>query len=115
MGADYYIAKVLYVYLNDGTILRTEIEKYGQYYLFHYDEDEIDYNYKTYQVKLDEYIENCYQSIMEDIIIYNNNSFTTVSCEKKYKQFVEDKLNERNKIWSEISKIIKVEERYPRE
>jgi RNase P/RNase MRP subunit p30 len=51
---------------------------------------------------------------MKPIIIYDNNNFNTLSFERKYKSLVEDKINERNKKWSDIKKIIKVERRYER-
>ena len=94
MGADYYIVKVLYVYLNNNSLLLREVlEKHaGYFYGFDYESDESDY-----EEKWNEYIKDELKPHMKDIIIYENNSFKNEQCEKKYKQFVEDELNEQNK------------------
>ena len=49
---------------------------------------------------------------MKPVSIYNNCKFKSLSFETKYKHFVENELNRYNKVWSEITKIIKVEERH---
>lgn len=49
---------------------------------------------------------------MEPIVIYSNNKFHKLSFEKRYKKLVEDKLKLSNKSLNNVSKIIKIENRY---
>ena len=43
-----------------------------------------------------------------------NNSFNKVNSETKYKLLIENEINKANKKWCEITKIIKVEDRFER-
>jgi len=52
---------------------------------------------------------------MNPIIIYTNNSFNKVIFEKKYKTLIENEINKYGKKWCEITKIIKVEDRFKRD
>ena len=49
-----------------------------------------------------------------DAIIYINNSFNKVNSETKYKILIENEINKSGKKWCEITKIIKVEDRFER-
>ena len=51
---------------------------------------------------------------MKPIIIYNNNNFNNSIFEDKYKNLVKNEINKYGKEWNDVSKIIKVEERYER-
>ena len=109
MVCDYYIVIKIYIYFNDNeyNYLTVELERHKGYYFYDgHDEDE--------QEKMDEYIKSILRPTMKPIIIYDNNNFNTLSFERKYKSLVEDKINERNKKWCDIKKIIKVERRYER-
>jgi hypothetical protein len=86
-----------------------ELEKERGYYNFQYDEDSDDYD-----DKINEYIKYCLTSEMKPIIIYCNNSFNKVNSETKYKILIENEINNYGKKWCEITKIIKVKQRFKR-
>ena len=104
MGCDYYITKVLRIYFGDD-YLSFVIERERGYYFSIYDEDE------DYETEKEEYIKQCLTPKMEPIIIYDNKFNTTY--ETKY-NIVEDLLKDCCKIFSDVTKIIKVEVRYER-
>lgn len=110
MGCDFYISKVLYIYYNDNNYLNIEIDLDRGYYNFNYDEDEEDY-----EKKVNGYIIDRLTPKMKPIIIYNNNKFNNASLEIKYKSIIEKEINKYDKKWSDIIKIVKVEERYERD
>ncbi len=107
MGCDYYIVKNLNIYYNDNDYLVVELNREKGYYNFEYDDDEDDY-----EDKVNEYIKFCLTPEMKPIIIYVNNCFNKVNFEIKYKTLIENEINKYGKKWCEITKIIKVEERY---
>jgi len=109
MGCDYYIVKLLNIYYNDTDYLVIELERERCYYNFQYDEDSDDYD-----DKINEYIKYCLTPQMTPIIIYSNNSFNKVNSEIKYKILIENEINDNGKKWCEITKIIKVEDRFER-
>ena len=109
MGCDYYIVKVLNIYYNDNDYLRVELERERGYFNYYYDEDEEDY-----EDKVNKYIKDILTSQMKPIIIYSNNSFNKLSSETKYKIIIQNEINEYDKKWCEITKILKVEERFER-
>ena len=110
MGCDYYIVKLLHIYYNDDDqVVTIELERQRGYYHYDYDEDEDDY-----ESKVDEYIKYVLTPEMNPINIYTNCEFNKPLFETKYKTLVENKLSTNGKKWSEITKIIKVEERYER-
>jgi len=109
MGCDYYIVKSLNIYYNDTDYLVIELQRERGYYYFDYDEDEDDY-----EDKVKEYITKCITPQMKPIIIYMNEHFNKESFELKYKNIIENEINNAGKKWCEITKIIKVEERYER-
>jgi len=51
---------------------------------------------------------------MKPIVIYSNNTFNKLSSENKYKKIIEEEIKLFNKTWNDVSKIIKVENRYER-
>jgi hypothetical protein len=109
MGCDYYILKVLHIYYNENDYLELELERQRGYYHYDYDEDEDDYN-----TKVDEYIKYVLTPEMKPINIYTNNNFNKPLFETKYKTLLENELSTYGKNWCEITKIIKVEERFER-
>lgn len=104
MGCDYYILKMLHVYYNHTEYLTLELNKERKYYDYSYDEDEEEEKVKEYKVKI-------LIPEMKPISIYKNYSFNTAFLETKYKMFVENNIHTKNIPWSNITKIIKVEER----
>ena len=108
MGCDYYIVIKLYIYFNNNeyNYLTIELERYKGYYSYNeYDEDE---------EKLDEYIKSVLRPTIKPIVVYDNNNFKKLSFQTIYKYLIEEKINEHNKKWSDVKKIIKVERRYER-
>ena len=65
-------------------------------------------------MKINDYIKDCLIPKMKPIIIYSNNSFNKVNSETKYKILIENEINNYGKKWCEITKIIKVEDRFER-
>ena len=111
MGCDYYITKVLYIYLADDVdSCRINLETDRCYYSWHYDEDEEDY-----EEKVREYKERVLTPVMKPIVIYEDHRFKTATLETKYKKLIEDELSEMGKKWDKIVQIVKEEERYERE
>lgn len=108
MGCDYYIRKILRIYFDDEH-LNFILDSERGYYINLYDEDEEDY-----EIKVAEYIKQCLTVKTEPIIIYNNNKFNKLASETKYKSMVEHFINDCGKTFSDITKIIKVEERFER-
>ena len=51
---------------------------------------------------------------MKPIIIYNNNNFNQLSFDIKYRNIIENEINKYNKKWYEVTKVVKIEERYER-
>lgn len=110
MGCDYYIAKVLYIYYKNNDYLPIELYRDGGDYLFDFDIDDIDY-----EKKISEYKDNILTSRFDPIIIYDNYNFRNNTFENKYKLLIEKHITKYNIKWSDIRKIIKVEERYERD
>ena len=110
MGCDYYIYKVLHIYFNENDYLELIVDREKGYFGdMQYDEDNDDYD-----EKLEEYIKEELKPQFDPIIIYNNNSFNKTSTELKYKNLIQEKINEYCKNWYEIKKIIKLEKRIMR-
>ena len=109
MGCDYYIQKVLRIYFEDDDYLCFVIGTERGYYMNIYDEDE-----EEYETKLNEYLKECLTPKMEPIILYNNGAFNKSTYETKYKSIVENFMKDCGKVFSDITKIIKVEDRYER-
>jgi hypothetical protein len=110
MGCDYYIDKSLYIfYSNDKELTYINLEKSRGYYtdyIFLDIEDAPDYDYETYKKETLE--------PSKPITIYNNNTFSKLTFEKKYKELIDYELKICNKTWDNVNKIIKKEERYER-
>ena len=101
------------VNLFDGVVnfLTFEIDNQKGYYYISYDEDDDDY-----EIKVNEYIKKCLTPSIEPIIIYDNNKFIKPTYETKYKYIVEQFMEHygNGKKFNNITKIIKVEDRYER-
>jgi hypothetical protein len=110
MGCDYYILKLLHIYYNDTAYLEVELNRERGYY----DEYQFDEDADDFEEKLNHHIEEMLKPKVGPIVIYNNNNFNKASCESKYKTLVENEINKYDKKWSEITKIIKIEERHER-
>lgn len=110
MGCDYYIIKLLHIYYTDTDYIKVELERDRQYYDFSYDQDELDFDEKE-----KEYKKNILIPQMKPISIYANGRFNKSSSEMKYTTVIENALHTTQSIsWSNVSKIIKVEERFSR-
>ena len=110
MGCDYYILKILHIYYNDNDYLEVEIDRERGYY----DDLQFDEDADDYDEKIHEYMKEVLIPKFGPVTIYNNNAFNKSSCESKYKTLVEIEISKFGKEWSEITKIIKVEERRER-
>ena len=108
MGCDFYIIKLLRVYTSDSAYVEIELDRERGYYDdFQFDEDADDYD-----EKLSEHIRELLTPKVEPITIYSNNSWNKSSCEVKYKERIVDEITKHNKQWSDVVKVIKVEERH---
>ena len=107
MGCDYYIQKMLRIYFEDD-YLNCLLDRERGYYFNIYDEDEEDY-----ETKVNEYRRKCLTPKMESILIYNN-QFNNSTYETKYKSIVENFMKDCGRLFSDITKIIKLEVRYER-
>jgi hypothetical protein len=94
---------------NDDEYLTLEIDNQRGYYHIIYDEDD------DYEIKVNEYIKECLTPSIQPIIIYDN-KFIKPNYETKYKYIVEQFMEHygNGKKFNNITKIIKVEERYER-
>jgi hypothetical protein len=112
MGCDYYIDKDLHIYdYNDIIISYINVGHERGYYWFSsvLDEDE-----DGYDTELAQYIEHTLEPTMKPILIYSNNTFNKLSFENKYKKMIEEQIKIFNKTLNDVSKIIKIENRYER-
>ena len=110
MGSDYYIVNFLHIYYNnydycDNKYLEIELVNERRYYN-NYDENEKDCKKNTNEYK------NNFR--MKPIIIYNNNIFNELSFDIKYRNIIENEINKYDKHWYEVTKVVKIEERYER-
>lgn len=110
MGCDYYIFKLLHVFFNETDYLEIQLDiERGYFDDLQFDEDADDYDEKVV-----EHIKEVLTPKVAPIMIYENGSFNKSSCESKYRLMVETEIFEHDKVWSDIIKIIKVEERRER-
>jgi hypothetical protein len=112
MGCDYYIEKELQIYYHNETIFSYIILQRDQgYYWFSsaLDEDE-----DGYEREFAEYMKQELEPRMKPILIYENNTFQKSSFERKYTQMIEHDLHLSKKTWTDINKILKIENRYER-
>jgi hypothetical protein len=110
MGCDYYIVKSLYIYYDNDKCWICSLSTERGYYYFNYDEDADDYEYKRIK-----YIDTCLTPQMKPIVIYENDSFNKEIFETKYKTLIENEMNKCDIKWSDVNKIMKMEDRYERE
>ena len=87
MDNDYYIVKVLHIYYNETV------------YIVH---------------ELDESLDIINENIdsLTPLILYENGTFNKLSIEKKYKSSIEQEIKRYNIKWSQIYRIIVVDEKY---
>jgi hypothetical protein len=112
MGCDYYILKVLKIYFSKNDVLEIELARIREYYSdFDAGWDE-DVDSENYEVTSKEYDIYTLTPKMKPIIIYSDSSFGKLSFETKYKNIIENEIVKNGKKWSDITKVIKVEERY---
>lgn len=112
MGCDYYIIKLLRIYYNDSgnDYLEIEIDRERAYF----DDYQFDEDADDYEDKLNDHIKEVLTPKVAPIVIYGNNSFNKLSCELKYKTRLENEINKDDKNWTDVKKIVKVEERHER-
>lgn len=110
MGCDYYILKLLRIYYSDTDYLEIELGRERGYY----DDLQFDEDADDYEEKVNAYIKEVLMNKEAPISIYINNRFNKSSCESKYKSLIENELNDHGKKWTDIIKVIKVEERRER-
>jgi hypothetical protein len=92
MSCDFYVYKKLRIYYNDEP--------------FHSD---IEISYECCK-----YTDNNQEKrilLMKPIIMYINNSYTSVSLENKYSKIIEEKINNDMRTFNNVTKIIKYEQR----
>lgn len=107
MGFDYYIVKYLHIYYESDKYFDIEVSRNKGYYNYDFDEDDDDY-----EQKVKNYINKCLQPNIIQITIYENEVFMKPLFETKYKNVLDNKIKYHNKSWSDIIKIVKVEDRY---
>ena len=107
MGCDYYIIKTLHIYYTETDFIELEVNKQARYY----DELDLDEDDDNYENELNKYYQWILTPRTVPIIIYSNNVFNKSLCETKYKTLVQQEIDKKSKDWSEILKIIKVENR----
>jgi hypothetical protein len=107
MGCDFYIYKKLYIYYkNKEKMMITLSSNQGWFYDCNLDSDEVNYEKKLKKSENEQL-----KPSHDPIIIYKDDSFINKNLEIKYKEFIEDSLKIN---WTDIDKIVKVEERWER-
>lgn len=107
MGCDYYILKLLQIYMiNDTNHLEIVLERERGYFGY----EEFDEDADDYEESIKAYIATVLTPKMKPIIIYENGRFRKEICELKYKSLIEKEISD----WSSIERIVKVEKRYER-
>jgi len=102
----YHALTVLRIYYNETEHWKLIIEKKDHYHHISGDEDDPLYEeqiLKDRKRHLDVYT--------TPIMIYNNNIFIKSLCELKYKRLIDNFISKYGKTWSDIIRIVKVEER----
>jgi hypothetical protein len=102
----YHALTVLRIYYNETEHWKLIIQKKDLYHHISGDEDDPLYEehiLKDRQRHLEVY--------MTPIMIYNNNIFIKPICQLKYKHLIDKYITKYGKSWSDIIRIVKVEER----
>ena len=120
MGCDYVISKMLYVhYCNSGEKMDGEMDtkffvielsRIGAYFV----DDFFDIYDPDYEAKLRENEAKQLTPNMQPIVLYEDGRFKTALYESKYKQMIETEMSVYDTQWSDIIKVVKMEERYRR-
>jgi hypothetical protein len=108
MGCDYYICKYLLIKFQYLVTITIDIEINRCYYNFSLDKSDV-----KYKENVDEILNN----VMDPIIIYDNNEFRSSIFETKYKDLIDNELQESsdNLEWKHIREIAIMESRFERE
>ena len=107
MGCDFYIIKLLRIYCSESVFIEIELDRERGYY----DDSQFDEDADDFDEKLHDHIRQLLTPKVDPITIYNNNSWNKSSCEVKYKERIVDEITKHDKQWSDVVKVIKVEER----
>ena len=103
----YYVLTVLRIYYNETDSLHLILKTQQSNFYCNDDEDDI-----LYEEKVIESRKRALKGYSDKtIIIYDDHKFLKLLCENKYKNLVEQLINEYDKKWDDITRIIKVEER----
>ncbi len=115
MGCDYYVKKVLHIYYNDNEYLNVELNRIRGYYNDDGDDDQDeDETMEDYLERVDEYFKYILTPKMKPIVIYENKWFNKLSYKIKYISLIKNEINKKKIRWTDITKVIKVEERQQR-
>lgn len=110
---DYFISKNLKIKFKSILPMFIQLEKVRGYFNFYLEEDDPDYD-----EKYKKYVKERLIPDMKPIIIYEKNQFVNSNLENKYKLFIQEELNKRNRDnkieWTDILDITKIETRYER-
>ena len=105
----YYDSQNLRIYYNKNDYLVIELHRDTFLRPVRGDIDEDDENYEQKKEDhLKEWFEYWFSNRKDDIVIYNNNSFTKELTETKYRTLVENEITKHEKKWCDIVKIVKV-------
>jgi len=100
----YYILNVLNIYYNETEHYTLILDKRSSYFYYSCDEDDI-----LYEQSLAEEKKHQLMVRKSPIVIYENSQFSKSLCETKYKDLVENLIHKNDKLWEDITKIVKVE------
>ena len=100
----------MHIYYSETDYVEVELARERGYY----DDLQFDEDADDYEEKVNEHIKDMLTPKTEPIVIYINNRFIKLSCAEKYRTLIESEINQRDKTWSEITKIVKVEKRQER-
>jgi len=119
MGCDYYIEQNLWIYYNDNTCNCIQLSRKRGYYSDTdiYDKYIMNINIENSNLSEWEKIKQYHLTpIRIPILVYSNNTFSTIYLSNKYKEMLESEIiNNYYKRWDDIKEIIILEERYERD
>ena len=103
----YYTLTILQIYYDEKSYLDLVLKCDEQKFYCYADEDDT-----FYEMEVIESRKRALSSYKKSIIIYDKPNFNKLLCETKYKHRVEELINECDKKWEDIIRIVKVEERF---
>ena len=117
-SCDYYIEQNLYIYYNDNKCNYINLYKDDAYYndLYYDDDFNMDIlNDTSYMLRLEKIKQYHLVSKKSPILIYSDHTITDLYLFNKYKYKLEFKMvNDGYAKWSDVNKIVILEERYER-